>query len=129
MRHIFSSMAIHVGFMEEELVLNPAFLRICWLSAVIHIATEASYASYVIRGMGNWVIRGHRDADTPDGRIKKIRWSVSTYQNNFFLHRFPSRHWSHKHEGRRKRRETRWKLNFETGSRFDRINVQGERRC
>jgi len=62
-------MAIHVGFMEEKLVPNPAFLRIFRLSAVIHIATEASYASYVIRWMGNWVIRGNRETDTPNGRI------------------------------------------------------------
>jgi hypothetical protein len=34
--------------MEEKLVLNSTFLRVRQLSAVIRIATEASYASYVI---------------------------------------------------------------------------------
>jgi len=62
-------MAIHVGFMEEKLLLNPTFPRVRHLSAVIHIANEGSYASYVSRWMGNWVIRGHRDTDTPSGGI------------------------------------------------------------
>jgi len=80
-------MAIHVGFMEGKIVPNPAFLRVLWLSAVVHIATEAPYASYAIRRMGKWVIRGNREADTPNGKMKTkhiFRWSVSTYQNNFF---------------------------------------------